>query len=165
MNRPLISRRFDLLLLCVFGACLLSPSPVSLATEAPAPNPCALLDASYVKPLLGNKPVAQNEGGSCTWTATTSSKKLVVITYKKVVGAPSDIGFMSALRSALKRGRVINEPGLGDQAFANLESSGVSMVILKRSRLLQLQYQTGNAGTTKDVDALRPLAKKAVASY
>jgi hypothetical protein len=38
-------------------------------------------------------------------------------------------------------------------------------VVLKRGRLLQLQYWTGGKGTSQDVAALRPIVRKAVAAF
>jgi len=36
---------------------------------------------------------------------------------------------------------------------------------MKQGRMFQLQYMTGAAGTAKDVEALRPVAKKAAAAF
>jgi hypothetical protein len=41
----------------------------------------------------------------------------------------------------------------------------VALMMLKQGRLLQLQYWTGAAGTAKDLDALRPVAKKAITAF
>ena len=54
---------------------------------------------------------------------------------------------------------------LGGKAFASLTSFGVAMVFLKEGRLMQMQYYTGGEGTAKDLEALRPVAKKAVAGF
>jgi hypothetical protein len=75
--------------------------------------------------------------------------------------------FAAARKSAARNGAVTvtDEPGLGDKAFASLESFGVALMMLKQGRLLQLQYWTGAAGTAKDLDALRPVAKKAITAF
>jgi len=151
----------------IFTCCIVLPgaSAFSSTVATPVAEACALLKAADLKPLFGRKPVAKGNESSCLWTASGSKKNLTVVTYKKIVGAPTDIGFESALRSAVKRGQVNNEHGLGDKAFASIEPSGVTLVILKQGRLLQLQYRTEAAGTTKDIEALRPLAKKALVAY
>jgi hypothetical protein len=44
-------------------------------------------------------------------------------------------------------------------------SFGAVFVVLKKGRLLQLQYWTGSQGTSQDVAALRPVVQKAVAAF
>ena len=63
-------------------------------------------------------------------------------------------------------GKIVTDvAGLGDKAFASLEPYGVALMMLKKGRVLQLQYWTGAAGAAKDLDALRPIAKKAIAAF
>ena len=42
---------------------------------------------------------------------------------------------------------------------------GATFIVLKKSRMLQVQYWTGARGTSQDVAALRPVVRKAVAAF
>lgn len=167
MNKQLTSPRFLFSLLYAYSISLLIGSVFSPAIAAPQPDACALLKPADLKPLLGGKPTAAANERGCLWTASGNNRKLIVLQYRQAVGVPSDMAFMGAQRGAAKggKGKLSNEDGLGDKAFASLESFGVSLVMLKQGRLLQLQYWTEAAGTAKDIKLLRPVAKKAVTAY
>jgi hypothetical protein len=83
----------------------------------------------------------------------------------KTPGVSSEMAFAGARQNAHRTGKVTDEAGLGDKAFAVMGSGGVVLMIIKQGHLLQLQYMTGTAGTAKDLDALRSVAKKAIAAY
>jgi hypothetical protein len=123
---------------------------------------CALLKPADLTTLLGGTPIANPKPGGCNWTASGSTKQLTAIVYQNT-GMAAEMAFSGAKKNAAKGGgTVTNEAGLGDRAFARLESFGVSLMTIKQGRLLQLQYGAGMAGTVKDLDALRPVAKKAI---
>ena len=85
----------------------------------------------------------------------------------RATGPAAEMAFMGARQGAARNGenKVTDEAGMGDKAFAALTSFGVAMVVLKQGRLLQMQYYIGGEGTAKDLDALRPVADKAVAAF
>lgn len=152
----------------VFSALLLlSPPSVhaeklnSLETKA---DSCALLKPDDLTTLLGGTPTAKPSGDSCSWTASDSTSNLITIKYAST-GMAAEMAFASARKNAAKGGTVTDEAGLGDKAFARLGSTGVVLIMIKQGRLLQMQYKTGAAGTAKDLDALRPVAKKAIEAY
>lgn len=134
------------------------------APLAAQPTGCGLLKPSDLTSLLGSTPTATPSGTGCLWKA--GDKKLLAMLYK-VEGDAASAAFEGARRGAGKGGKstVIDEPGLGDRAFATVESFGVVIVMLKKGRLLQLQLHTGAAGSTGDVDALRPVAKVAIGAF
>jgi hypothetical protein len=57
--------------------------------------------------------------------------------------------------------RAQKESDLGDEAFSERTSYGCRFFVLKGGRTLQLQFNTGKPGTAEQLDALRPIAKKA----
>jgi hypothetical protein len=89
-----------------------------------------------------------------------------VIAYKNK-GVPGQAAFMGARRGAQedKDVKAIDETGIGERAFSAQASFGAFFIVLKQNRLLQLQYWTGGRGTSRDVEALRPVVKKAVAAF
>jgi hypothetical protein len=97
---------------------------------------------------------------------TGSAKKLTVAAMK-ATGPAAEMAFTGARQGAAKggAGTVIDLAGTGDKAFASLESFGVAVVVLKGGRVLQMQFWAGAAGTPKDVEAVRPVAKKAAAAF
>jgi hypothetical protein len=125
---------------------------------------CALFKPGDLTTLLGGTPVAKPNATSCSWTAAGSKSKLIAIKYANT-GMAAEMAFAGARKNAAKGGTVTDEAGLGDKAFARMESFGVSLVIIKQGRLLQLQYGAGVTGTAKDLDALLPVAKKAIAAF
>lgn len=145
----------------VLGLLLFSTQPLRAESGG-----CALLKPADLTTLLGGTPIAKPNAGGCIWTASGSTRKLVAIKYK-ATGPAAEMAFAGARRNAGKDGKVVtDEAGLGDKAFASLESFGVALVMFKQGRLLQLQYWTGAAaGTAKDLQALRPVAKKAISAF
>lgn len=126
---------------------------------------CALLKPSDLTTLLGGTPIAKPNPGGCSWTASGSTKKLVAIIYKNT-GMAAEMAFDGARKNISKSGgTVTKEDGFGDRAFSHLESFGVSLVTIKQGRLLHLQYGAGVPGTAGDLDAFRPVAKKAVEAF
>lgn len=163
MNKQPTSPQFFFRLLCASGISLLIGSGFSVAKADPNSSSCALLKPADLTSLLGGTVTATNNAGACSWTASGSKRKLIAAKPKDT-GPAAEMVFAGAQKGAAKggKGTVINEAGLGDKAFASLESFGVALVMLKQGRLLQLQYWTGAAGTAKDIEALRPVAKKAI---
>jgi hypothetical protein len=156
-----IPRRAALLLGgLVLGLLLFSAQPLQAESDG-----CALLKPVDLTTLLGGTPIATSNQGGCIWTASDSARKLIAIKYR-ATGPAAEMAFAGARGNAGKDGKVVNdEAGLGDKAFASLESFGVALVMFKQGRLLQLQYWPGAAGTAKDLQALRPVAKKAIAAF
>ena len=165
MNKQLTSPQFFFRLLCACGISLLIGSGFSAAIAAPnSDDACALLKPADLTTLLGGTPIATNNRGNCSWTASGSTKKLLVLKYK-IAGPGAEMAFAGMRKNIAKGDKVTDEAGFGDKAFASQASFGVVMMIIKQGRLLQLQYHTGAAGTAKDLNALRPIAKKAVAAF
>jgi len=166
MNNQQTPTRFFFRLLCACGISLLIGSGFSTATAAPNSDSCALLKPADLTALLGGMPITKPNAGACSWTASGSSRKLIAARLK-ATGPAAEMAFAGARNGATKggAGKVTDEAGLGDKAFASQESFGVVLVMLKQGRLLQLQYWTGAAGSAKDLGALRPVAKKAIAAF
>lgn len=125
---------------------------------------CALLKPADLTALLGGTPIAKPNAGGCIWAVSGSTRKLLALKYS-ATGPAATMAFAGARKGAANGGTVTDEAGLGDKAFASLASFGVALVMLKQGRLLQLQYWMGAAGTAKDLAALRPVAKKAIAAF
>lgn len=98
------------------------------------------------------------------WAAAGSARKLIAAKMM-AAGPAAEMAFAGARKAAAKDGTVTDLAGLGDKAFAVLPSFGVALVMLKQGRVLQLQYWTGAAGAAKDLDALLPVARKAIAAF
>ena len=149
----------------VLGQLLFSAQP--LRAQA---NACALLKPADLTTLLGGTPIAKPTGSGCGWTAPGRSKKLIAaIITVKLPGVTTEMAYQGAREEAGKEFAVTDEPGMGEKAFSSLQSFGVVMFILKRGRMLQLQYWTDTKGmdtqgTAKDLAVLRPVAKKAIAA-
>lgn len=129
---------------------------------------CALLKSADVAPLVGGAPSSKpsSTGQGCSWSGAKPKHKVVVLTYKNQ-GVPPEMAYMGARRSAEAGGeaKLSDETGIGDKAFSGQVSFGALFVVLKKGRVLQLQYWTGSRGTSQDVDALRPVVRKAVAAF
>ena len=142
---------------------MLHPEPLPAETDA-----CALLTAADVAPLLGGTPTHTGtpQGQTCTWTGTNAGHKLLLLAYKNS-RIPGEAAYMGARQNAGtdENAKVKDETGIGDKAFSGRMSFGAIFMVLKKGRLLQLQYWTGSQGTSQDVDALRPVVKKAVAAF
>jgi len=166
MNRQFKSPQFIFRVLNACGISLLIALGSSTAIAASVSDACALLKASDLTGLLGGKVTAKNNAGSCAWTASGSKKKLIAVQYKKSGGVPVEMVYMGARQNAPQTGKVTDESGLGDKAFSVVDKAGmVVLMLMKNGRLLQFQYRTGAIPTVKDVDALRPVAKKAIAAF
>jgi hypothetical protein len=143
---------------------MLLPGPLPAQTDA-----CALLKAGDVAPLLGGTPThpaAPQGGATCTWIGANEGRKLLVLTYRNSQ-VPGEAAFNGARMGAQgsEGANVSDETGIGDKAFSGQVSFGAVFVVLKKGRLLQLQYWTGSQGTSQDVAALRPVVQKAVAAF
>jgi hypothetical protein len=142
---------------------LLHPAPLQAATDA-----CGLLKAVDVAPLVGETPVSKGspEGATCSWTGTKANHKLLIIAYKNK-NIPGEMAFMGARHGAEAEegSKVSDETGIGDKAFSAQTSFGAVFIVLKQGRILQLQYWTKTQGTNQDVDTLRPVVKKAAATF
>ena len=133
--------------------------------RAETPN-CALLKPADLAKLLGGAATEKQKGGSCTWTAP-GGKRMLVVARMQATGAPAEQAYAGARKNADKEGAgmVVEEPGLADKAFSVRTSLGVTLVAVKQGRLIQLQLATGAPGTPGDVEALRPVAGKALAAF
>lgn len=141
---------------------MLSPLTVHAGPpDAAKTDACALFKPDELATLLGGTPVAKAKGASCTWSVEGSSKKLIALKFPGTAMS-AEMSYMTAKKNATKGGTITNEAGLGDSAFSRMESYGVSLVAIKQGHLIQLQYGAGVAGTAKDIEALRPVAKKAI---
>jgi hypothetical protein len=153
-------------------------SPLSVHAGSPdkaKPDPCALLKPADLTKLLGATPIAKSarRGGGCNWTVSGSTRELNAF-IPNVTGPDAEMVFMSGRMMAMNAAKsggltVTDEADLGDKAFASQDFSGVILRIIKHGRLLDLQYYPNGPftkGTTsKDLDALRPVAKKAIEAF
>jgi hypothetical protein len=152
----------------ILGALVLSALTLRPQMLLAQGNACALVKASDAASLLSRSPTQTPtpEGMACVWKSADKKRKLAVLTYKNR-GVPPEAAYMGARKGAEAGGdaKVSDETGLGDRAFSGEVSFGAVFVVLKKGRLLQLQYWTGGQGTDKDVVALRPVVRKAVAAF
>ena len=141
-------------------ALVVAPRPLSAQADG-----CALVKAADVAVLLGGTPAA-TPGAGCVWKLPGSNRKLMVITYKNA-RVPGEMAYTGARKGAERDAdsKVIDENGIGDKAFSITPSFGAAFVMLKGGRMLQLQFWTGAQGTAKDRDALRVVARKAIAAF
>ncbi len=75
------------------------------------------------------------------------------------------MAYKGARQNAHNTGKVTDESGLGDKAFSVAGKGLLVVMIVKNGRLLQLQYMSEAGASAKDLDALRLIAKKAVAAF
>jgi len=146
---------------------MLSPLAVHAAPPVPVEaklDICALLTPDDLTTLLGGTPIAKPGVDFCNWTASGSTKKLTAAKFPNE-GMSSEMAFSTARKNAVKSGPVTKEDGFGDNAFSRLVQIGVVMVMIKQGHLIQMQYRTEAPGTPKDLDLLRPVAKKVIAAF
>jgi hypothetical protein len=156
MKKPAMSLRGLLM-----GALLLGALP----SRAQASS-CALLKPADLNALLGGEAVAKQSRGACTWTASGSARKLIAVGLK-ATGSAAEMAYAGARKNSASDGasKVTDEAGIGDKAFAVQTSFGVALFAMKQGRMFELQYLIGAPGTAKDVEALRPVARKAAAAF
>lgn len=149
--------------LIFIGFCaMLTLSPLAANAEPPAKaDACALLKTEDLTKLLGATPEAKSNKGTCRWTVAGSKTRLVAAQFPNT-GMQADMAYTSARKNAAKAGPVSDLKGIGDKAFVRIGPFGVVLVMFNDGKLLQMQYQTEAAGTSKDLDALIPIAKKAI---
>ena len=145
------------------SALALRPLPLFAATNA-----CSLVKAADVTALFGGAATQKPTPGgtSCSWIGADGKHKLAVLEYRNRPGVPADMMYMGARKNAEgEDGKATDEAGIGDRAFSLPVSFGVVFISMKAGRVIQLQYYTGGHGTAKDVAALRPIVRKAVAAF
>jgi hypothetical protein len=143
----------------LLGALLASALPARAEVDN-----CALLEPADLGALLGGTVTEAKNGSACAWSAAGSKKRLVA-SRMLATGPAAESAYAGARKHAGKdgRSRVVEETGMGDRAFSVLGETGVTLVAIKKGRLLQLQYWAGAPGTPRDAEALRPIARKALA--
>jgi hypothetical protein len=134
------------------------------APGASKTDSCALLKPDDLTALLGGMPTGKPKKEMCSWTVSGNPKRLITIQYPDD-GMGAEMGFANAKRAPSKGGPAIDEANIGDEAFSRLLPTGVVLIAVKQKKLLQLQFHTGAAGTDQDLNALREVAKKAIAAY
>ena len=135
-------------------------APSAPAKTEAQPGFCAIFDQGELSKLLGGAPALQSQGPICQWTVSGKKYKLRAIRFGNT-GMAAEMAFDDTQK---KLGTTVREPGIGDRSFAHMEKYGVSMMIIKDGKLMQLQYGAGSPGTDKDVETLLPLAKQAAAA-
>lgn len=139
--------------------------PLAANAETPVKaGACAVLKAEDLTALLGGKPGSESHKGACRWAVPGSKAALITSKFPET-GMKAEMAYETAHRNAASGGSINDLKKLGDKAFAHIGQSGVSLIVIKGGNLLQMQYRTEQAGTTKDLDALIPVAKKAIESY
>lgn len=159
MNFQPVSIGFGAMLMLAMIAVNAEPA----VPQAASSDICALLKPDDLTTLLGSKPVANPNKGSCSWTISGSPKKLVAAKYAET-GTAAEMAFSVSRKKAAKSGSIIVIANLGERAFAKLTSFGVVLMIIDHGKLLQLLYSAGAEGTQKDLDTLQPVAMKAIAA-
>lgn len=134
------------------------------AASQPSHGACALLKPEDLKALLGAAPVGNSKSGACTWSVSGSPNKLITTKFPDT-GMAAEMAYSNAEKNAAKGGEIINLKGLGDRAFARFNRAGVVLITIKNGTLLQMIYATGALGTQKELDALQPVAIKAIAGF
>ena len=146
----------------LLAALIICAQPIAAQVDA-----CALVKASDVEVLLGgaSTPTPAPKGTTCAWKTADPKRKLAVLTYSN--RAPGEMVFGGARKGAEAdaESKIADESGIGDKAFSITPSFGAVFVMMKGGRVLQLQLVTGNRGTAADRDALRVVARKAVAAF
>ena len=150
-----------------FGAMLMLAT-LAVHAEPAAPQPthgaCALIKPEDLKALFGTTPAGDSKKGACTWSVSGSPNKLITTKFPDT-GMAAEMAYSNAEKNAAKGGEIINLKGLGDKAFARFNRIGVVLITIKNGTLLQLIYATGAVGTQKELDALQPVAMKAIAGF
>ena len=128
-------------------------------------TPCTFVKAADVALLLGETPIATPPGNSCAWKVAGSKRRLLVLTYSNRM--PGEMLYNGAHQSAEKEpeSKFMDEAGIGDKAFSMTVPFGAMFMMMKGGRVLQLQFHTYAQGTEKDRDALRLVARKAIAAF
>jgi hypothetical protein len=152
----------------IFGAMLMQFA-IAVHAETAAPQPpthgaCALLKPEDLKTLLGSVPEYSSKRGACTWTVSDKATKLITTKFPED-GMAAEMAYYDAEKNASKGGQIISLKGLGDKGFARLNKIGVVLITIKNGKLLQIIYATGTVGTEKDVEALKPVAMKAISTF
>ena len=126
---------------------------------------CGLVKAADVAALLGGTPTPTLYERQCVWGVAASRRTLGVHIFSNSM--PGEMLFAGARKSFERdaASKFADENGLGDKAFSVTGSTGASFVMLKGGRVMQLQYTAYAPGTPKDRDALRVVARKAIASF
>ena len=153
----------------IYFSVLLMQFAFAAHAETAAPQPaahgaCALLKAEDLTKLLGSTPVSSSKKGACTWEVSGKPNKLITTKFPEE-GMAAEMAYYNAEKNASKGGPIISLNGLGDKGFARLNKIGVVLITIKNGKLLQVIYATGSEGTEKDVDALKPVIAKAIATF
>lgn len=147
-----------------FGAMLMLATLAVHAESQPTHGACALVKAEDLKALMGAVPSGESKKGACTWSVAGSATKLITTKFPDT-GMAAEMAYSNAQKNAAKGGEIINLKGLGDRAFARFNRAGVVLITIKNGTLLQMIYATGKLGTQKELDALQPVALKAIAGF
>jgi hypothetical protein len=151
-----------------FGAMLMLVTAAVHADQASpqtaSQNPCALLKPEDLTKLMGSKPVAKQNKTTCTWTITGKPNTLAATKFPGT-GMAAEMAFEKARNNVAKKGTVIDVYGVGDRSFASTGTFGVVALIIQQGKLLQLKYTSGAPGSDKDIEALKPVAVKAIAAF
>ena len=146
-----------------FGAMLMLAT-LAVHAEQTTHGACALVKAADLKSLMGAVPSGSSKKGACTWTVAGSQAKLITTKFPDT-GMAAEMAYSNIQKNAAKGGEIIDVKGLGDRAFARFNRAGVILITIKNGTLLQMIYATGSLGTQKELDALQPIAKKAIADF
>src|SRR5579864_1798915 len=170
----------------VFAAVLAMTPTASLAQKkAPEVHMCSLLTDSDVAPIVGAKqPSQETKGGStCMWgdPGNDPNKPRLLIQAPGFDQSNSDpvsggstptqgrleASFKANRKQAFddKSSQAKNEQQLGKNAFSALMDDGAEIIILKKNALLNIRCLNGKRGTPENVEAIRKVAAKVVASF
>lgn len=130
---------------------------------------CRLLNASDVTPLLGGETATSKltQGGqTCTWSSASSKVKLLVRTPESTRTKP-EVTFDHYKTGPHLNFVLADEPILGDHAVSAVTPYGAEFMVLKKNRILFVQYAEpyGVKGTPEFLARAKPAIKKAVDAF
>jgi len=146
---------------------------------------CSLLTADDVAPIVGVKQLSQETKGgtTCMWGDPGNDPAKLRLLIQAPTFTQTDVdpvegavtpnrermeaSFKANRKQAFddKNSHAKDELQLGKTAFSALTDDGVEIIILKKSRLLNIHYMTGKLGTPENIEAIRKVAAKVAASF
>jgi len=128
---------------------------------------CRLLSPADAAVLIGDGAASTmtNGGQLCTWRSA-GKMKLMVRTPESTRTKP-DVTFERYKTGPHTNTTIADEPDLGNHAVSAVTSYGVDFMVLKKDRILWVQYfgPYGMKGTPEMLAKAKPIIKKAVEAF
>ena len=163
-------RDFAGVILAILAAPAITPTPSFAQKKTPELHMCSLLTESDVAPIVGARQLPQETRGgmTCMWgDPGTDPNKPRLLIQAPAYSATSEMSFKANRKQAFddKSSQAKDEPQLGKNAFSALMDDGAEIIILKRNALLNIRCLNGKRGTPENVEAIRKVAAKVMASF